>query len=175
MNNENSGPLARIIRALTRIEASDLFGDTDWNARSVVEIAATKKSDGWFFHAITAETWLLKMKFRVRRNTFKKEELQTRIPLRTLNQMDEIPLYGNDSRVKCKNLAGPWQEVEIRAHQLEELNLTEFWDFVADAVKGFEFHTERSEENIENLMPWKKLGQKWHFSTTPCGRIRLER
>ena len=31
-----------------------------------------------------------------------------------LNQMDELPVYGNDSRVKCKNLRGPWQEVEIR-------------------------------------------------------------
>ena len=33
--------------------------ETDWNSRSVVEIRAAKKSDGWFFHAITGEEWLL--------------------------------------------------------------------------------------------------------------------
>ena len=67
--------------------------------------------------------------------------------------------------MKCKNLAGPWQEVEIRAHTLDELNQTEFWSFLEDAVKGFEFQTEKSEENIENHMPWKKLGRTWHYSS----------
>ena len=38
---------------------SELFSETDWNSRSVVEIRAAKKSDGWFFHAITGEEWLL--------------------------------------------------------------------------------------------------------------------
>ena len=38
-----------------RIEqASNLFSSTDWDSRSVVEIRAAKKSDGWFFHAIQA-------------------------------------------------------------------------------------------------------------------------
>ena len=67
--------------------------------------------------------------------------------------------------VKCKNLAGPWQEVEIRAFTLEELNRTEFWDFLKDAVNGFEFHSEKAEEDIESHMPWKKLGRQWHYST----------
>ena len=40
-------------------EQSELFSETDWNSRSVVEIRAAKKSDGWFFHAITGEEWLL--------------------------------------------------------------------------------------------------------------------
>ena len=56
-------------------EQADLFSETDWNSRSVVEIRAAKKSDGWFFHAITGEEWLLKMKFRTARNTFQRDEL----------------------------------------------------------------------------------------------------
>ncbi|MEE2642631.1 MAG: excinuclease ABC subunit UvrA [Planctomycetota bacterium] len=166
--DRNGSPVkwdGRIVdQVVDKIQDLGQFADTNWNSRNVVEITGAKKSLGWFFHALTGESWMLKMKFRVRRNTFKKEELQTRIPLLTLNQLDDIPLYGNDSRVKCKNLAGPWQEVEIRAHSLEELNRTEFWNFVEDAVKGFEFHTEKSEENIENHMPWKKLGRVWHYS-----------
>ena len=76
---------------------------------------AAKKTDGWFFHAITGETWLLKLKFRVGQ-----EHLQARGTahrtgrLKTLNEMDDLPIYGNEPRVKCKNLRGPWQEVEMR-------------------------------------------------------------
>ena len=57
-----------LAEVIDRIEQqSDLFSETDWNSRSVVEIRAAKKSDGWFFHAITGEEWLLKMKFRTAR------------------------------------------------------------------------------------------------------------
>ena len=52
------------------------FSETNWNDRSVVEISALKKSDGWFFHAITGEAWLLKLKFRVYRGTFKRDDLR---------------------------------------------------------------------------------------------------
>jgi excinuclease ABC subunit A len=66
----------RVLEAVVdRIQELGEFGETDWSERSVVEIAATKKSQGWFFHAITGEEWLLKMKFRTGRNTFKQEEL----------------------------------------------------------------------------------------------------
>lgn len=167
--DRNGSPVkwdGRIVdQVVDRIHELGGFSDTNWNSRNVVEISGKKKNLGWFFHALTGESWLLKMKFRVRRNTFKKEDLQNRITLLTLNQLDDIPMYGNDSRVKCQNLAGPWQEVEIRAHSLEELNRTDFWNFLEDAVKGFQFQTVKSEENIENHMPWKKLGRTWHFST----------
>ena len=33
-----------------------------------------RKTDGWFFHAITGEDWLLKLKFRVAKNTFKRDD-----------------------------------------------------------------------------------------------------
>ena len=147
-----------------RIHELGEFSETDWDSRSVVEIAALKKSDGWFMHAITAETWLLKLKFRVARNTFKRDDLQRRLPLKTLNQMDELPIYGNELRVKCKNLRGPFQEVELRLHDWAETDTPEFWKFIEECVEGFHRHTDRIETNPEDHMPWKKLGQRWHFS-----------
>ena len=149
-------------QVVDRIQNQGDFSDTDWNSRSIVEIRGQKKSDGWFFHAITAETWLLKLKFRVVKNTFKKGELESRIPLKTLNQMDDIPVYGNDPRVKVKTLRGPWQEIEIRAHSLKEIDTGEFWQFVDQAVKGFLSFGE-SASSPEDWMPWKKLGKKWHL------------
>jgi excinuclease ABC subunit A len=146
-----------------RIHELGEFAETDWSERSVVEITAPKKSDGWFFHAITGEVWLVKLKFRVYRGTFKREELQQRIKLKTLNELAELPIYGNEPRLKVKNLQGPWQEVEIRAHSLAEIDTPEFWQFLEEAVAGFAKFTEKAAVSPEDISPWKVLGQKWHF------------
>jgi excinuclease ABC subunit A len=146
-----------------RIQQSDLFSETDWAQRSVVEIRAAKKSDGWFFHAITADQWLLKMKFRTARNTFRREELVEKLDLKPLNEMPDLPLYGTEPRAKVRNLRGPWQEIELRVHSYQEIDRPEFWAFVDRAVEGFCAFTQRVRQNPDDLMPWKVLGRKWHF------------
>jgi excinuclease ABC subunit A len=146
-----------------RIQELGRFHETDWNSRSVVEIAAEKKSIGWFFHAITGETWLVKMKFRVAKNTFRRDQLLERLNLRTLNQMEELPIYGNEPRVQCRSLRGPWQEVQINVHAWEEVDTPSFWSFLEEAVRGFDKFTQLAELKPEDHMPWKKLGQRWHF------------
>ena len=150
-------------RVVDRIHELGEFSDTDWNSRSVVEIAAVKKSVGWFFHAITGEAWLLKLKFRVARNTFCRQDLVERLPLKTLNQLEELPIYGNEPRVKCRSLRGPWQEVQINVHSWDEIDIPEFWSFLEEAVTGFQEFTRLTELKPEDHMPWKKLGQRWHF------------
>ena len=145
-------------------QQTDLFSDTDWNTRTIVEISAAKKSDGWFFHAITGEEWLLKMKFRTAKNTFQRDELIEKLALKPLNDMPELPLYGKEPRVKCQNLRGPWQEIELRVHSYEEIDRPEFWEFVDRAVAGFGKFSERVQEKSDILHPWKQLGRKWHFA-----------
>jgi len=145
------------------IESHGEWSDTDWNNRSIVEIAATKKSTGWFFHALTGETWLLKLKFRCRKGTFKRAELLEKIPLLTANQMDELPIYGNKPRVKVSNQKGVWQEIEIQVFSQEEIDGPAFWDFLDTAIGSFQNKEERINLKIEDHMPWTKLGQKWHF------------
>ena len=145
-------------------EKSELFGDTDWSERTVVEIRAAKKSDGWFFHAITGEEWLLKMKFRTSRSTFKREELVEKLALKPLNDMPDLPLYGTEQRVRCKNLRGPWQEIELRVHSYAEIDRPEFWEFVDRAVTGFGEFSEKVHANSDILHPWKQLGRVWHLS-----------
>jgi len=152
-----------LAEVVDRVEKSNLFSETDWNQRSVVEIRAAKKTDGWFFHAITAEEWLLKMKFRTVRNTFRQEELAAKLDLKPLNEMPDLPLYGTEPRVKVRNLRGPWQEIELRVHGFEEINRPEFWDFLDRAIEGFRAFTERARRKPDDLMPWKVLGRKWHF------------
>lgn len=150
-------------KVVDRIEAFDGFAATDWSNRTVVEIAAETKNRGWFFHAITAETWMLKMKFRCRKGTFKRDELQKKIQLKTPNEMDELPIYGNEPRVKVLNQKTVWQEVEIKAHSFQEMDTPEFWEFVDTAAKSFLGKTTDKKFNLESHTPWTKLGEKWHF------------
>ena len=77
--------------------------------------------------------------------------------------MDELPIYGNQPRIKVLNQKGVWQEVEVRVHSLEEIDTAEFWQMVDTAAKSFLEQTGDKEFNIDDHMPWTKLGQKWHF------------
>jgi excinuclease ABC subunit A len=155
----------RILAAIERrIHELGGFGSTNWNNRSIVEIAAAKKSEGWFFHAITGERWLVKLKFRTAKKTFERDKLIIDLGLKPLNDIDEIEAYGRGPRVKCKNLRGPWQEVQIDAHSWQEIDTPAFWAFLERAVAGFHRFTERLSAKPEDVMPWKVLGQKWHLS-----------
>jgi len=151
-------------KVVDRIQDSGKFADTNWNARTIVEITPQTKSEGWFMHAITGEEWLLKLKFRVAKNTFKRENLVGQLNLKPLNDVPDLPVYGNEPRVKCKNLRGPFQEVQLQVHALEEIDTPAFWKFLDAAIDGFHKFTERARQNPEDIMPWKVLGQKWHFA-----------
>ncbi len=166
--NRAGGPCQWDGKILDRVERKiqelGEFSATNWDSKTIVEIAAPKKSDGWFFHAITAEPWLLKMKFRTAKKTFQRDQLMVALNLKPLNDIAEIEAYGRGPRVKCKNLRGPFQEVEIRAYDWQEIDTPEFWSFLEKAVQGFGKFTQRIETNPEDVMPWKVLGRKWHLA-----------
>lgn len=147
-----------------RIHELGEFSATNWSNRTVVEISASKKSDGWFFHAITGERWLVKLKFRTAKRTFERDTLVAELNFKPLNDLDEIEAYGRGPRVKCKNLRGPWQEVQIDAHSWAEVDTPEFWAFLERAVAGFNKFTDRVQQKPADVMPWTVLGQKWHLS-----------
>ena len=153
-----------------RIEETGLFGDTDWSNRTMVEICGPQKSLGWFLHAITAEEWLLKIKIRTAKNTFRRDTLVQQLALAPLNDMEDIPLYGTESRARINNTTqGPLQEVEIRVHSYDEIDRTEFWDFLETAIKGFAKFTTKVKSSPEDIAPWRILKEKWHF--TPKGFV----
>ena len=155
----------RILDAIERrVQDVGEFSETNWNNRTIVEISAAKKSDGWFFHAITGERWLVKLKFRTAKRTFERDTLIAELGFKPLNDLDDIEAYGRGPRVKCKNLRGPWQEVQIDAHSWAEVDTPEFWTFVERAVGGFNKFTERIQQKPADVMPWTVLGQKWHLS-----------
>jgi excinuclease ABC subunit A len=151
------------------LENIDDLGAVNWSERSVVEVAGESGRGGaagstWFLHALTGDEWLLTLKFRVRRNTFRQEELRQRFDLKPLDDLDELPVYGRGARVKAKNLKGPWQEVSITVHWLKEIDTPAFAEFLKEACDSYLGQIHKAKLNPADLTPWKVLGRKWHVS-----------
>ena len=146
------------------LDQSGHFAPSNWNSRSIVEVAAKNAKEGWFLHALTGEEWLLKLNFRVPRLTFKQESLATQLQLKDFNELDEIQVYNRGDRVKVANRKGPWQEVSITLHWHKEIDTAGFRKFLKDAQQAFLKFVGQTSGNLEDLMPWKVLGKKWHLS-----------
>ena len=67
-----------------------------------------------------------------------------------LNDMHDLPIYGTDQRVRCKNLRGPWQEVELQVFAMREIDHPEFWEMLDQAIAGFKKITEKQEQHPED-------------------------
>ncbi|MDR3110882.1 MAG: ATP-binding cassette domain-containing protein [Planctomycetaceae bacterium] len=154
-----------LLDIVDRIEESSGFADTNWKSRTLVEICGEQPHGGWFFHAYTSEEWLLRMKFRVAKQTFRNELLVERLNLKPLNEMQDIPLYGNEPRVRVTNNTTTWQEIELKVYSYDEINRTEFWEFIQFAIEGFARLSEsiNGKKSPEDAVPWKLLKEKWHF------------
>ncbi len=144
------------------LEQNAAFAPANWNDRSTVEVRATK-GPGWFLHARTAAEWLLTLCFRVRRDKFNAETLDAELGLPPLDEMKEIPVYGREPRVKARNLRSGWQEVTIRIWNHAEVDTPEFRRFLQQASQSFLDLVKAESGDPESLLPWKKLGRKWHL------------
>jgi excinuclease ABC subunit A len=161
-----------------RIRQLGDFGPTSWNQRTVVEIAGPNRSLGWFLHAMTGQEWLLRLVFRVGRNTFTNSDLVKRLGIRPLNETPGLEVYGNYERVWVTNHKGPWQSVTLLVHRLSEIDTPAFRSFLAEAVAAFQANLKRLQMKPEDAMPWKVNGERWHLGEKgfPPGRkLRWDR
>jgi excinuclease ABC subunit A len=161
-----------------RIHELGPFSDTNWNHRSIVEIAAPSKSQGWFFHAHTSLERMVRLVFRVGRNTFQQARLAEQLGIRPLNELEGLGVYGDEERVQVANRKGPWQEVAILAHQRSEIDTPAFAAFLKKAVAAFGDNLRRMQTKPEDVMPWKLNGQRWHTSDKgfpPGRRVQWDR
>ncbi|QDT47941.1 UvrABC system protein A [Symmachiella dynata] len=149
---------------IDQLEGRPGLKPVNWNSRSTVEIAGPQEGHGWFFHALTGDEWLLSLTFRVPKNTFSRDELREQLALESLDDLDELPVYGRSERVRVKNLKGPWQEVKISIHWLREVDTPEFREFLDTAATAYGKKVTAKQTNINDLTPWKVLGKKWHLS-----------
>jgi excinuclease ABC subunit A len=153
-----------LARVVDRLEAEPALGPVNWNDRSVVEVTGPGAAGTWFLHALTGDEWLLTLRFRVKRSTFREDELQAALGLKSLDELDELPVYGRSDRVRVKNLKGPWQEVTITVHWLREIDTAAFRRFLDRAIASYVDRTQTAKLDLADLTPWKVLGRKWHLS-----------
>jgi excinuclease ABC subunit A len=161
-----------------RVHELGAFGDTVWNQRSIVEIAAPIRTQGWFLHAMTGEEWLLRLVFRVEKNRFKDADLIRRLGIRPLNETPGLEVYGNEARVWTTAHKGPWQSVTVLAHRLDEIDTPAFRAFLTEAAASFHNNLRCLRSTPEDVMPWKINGERWHLGEKgfpPGKKVRWER
>jgi excinuclease ABC subunit A len=167
---------AALAKVVDAIEARPGFLPANWNDRSVVEMTGENRTGVWFLHALTGDEWLLTLKFRVPRRTFDEDELRRQLDLKSLDDLDELPVYGRSERVRIRS-KGAWQQVTVTVHWLREIETPAFERFLVRACDAFQAEINREKLDPANLTPWKVLGKKWHLSRKgfPTGkRIRWE-
>jgi excinuclease ABC subunit A len=147
-----------------KIHEQGAFADTNWKHRTVIEIAGPSRSQGWFLHAMTGQEWLLRLVFRVGRNTFKQEDLVRRLAIPPLNDTPGLEVYGAEERVHVANLKGsPWQAVSLVVHRLGEIDTPAFAAFLTRAAGSFHQNLKRLRTKPEDVMPWRVDGRRWHL------------
>jgi excinuclease ABC subunit A len=139
------------------------FSPTNWNHRSVIEIAAATKTEGWFFHGMSGMEWLCRLVFRVPRNTFKGPDLVRQLGIRPLNETAGLQVYGDEERVRVVLRKGGFQEITILAHRLAEIDTPAFAAFLDKAAAAFLGQLVKKRSKPEDFMPWKINGEKWHL------------
>jgi excinuclease ABC subunit A len=116
--------------------------------------------------------WLVRLVFRVARNTFKQDELNRSLGIPILDDTSGVEIYGREPRVHVANRKGPWQEVWMLVHRYSEIDTPAFRAFLERAVGSFHDNLNRMNTRPEDVMPWKVNGERWHLSEKgfPPGR-----
>ena len=71
-----------------------------------------------------------------------------------------------------KQTKNRWQEIEIKVHNLAEIDIPGFWQFLDAAIDSFQEKLERKKLRIDGETPWAKLGKVWHYARKgfPAGK-----
>jgi len=116
--------------------ADSAFAPADWSNRASVEIT-TPGAEHWFLHALTGGEWLLELYFLVPAGSFKQYELNAALRLKTLDEREDIPTYGDWDRVDVRSRRGGLDAVVVYAHDQAEIDTSAFRKFVRAAVKAY--------------------------------------
>ena len=153
-------PAEMLQRLVERLEKVERLPPIKWEHRSVIEVPLPAgQGSGWFMHAFTAEPWWLKLKFRVPRGTFNRQSLASAVPLKTLNELPDVPRFSNEQRITTRIAAGGFQEIEWRLVEFAEMNVPGFWEFLDTAIDAIcgQARAKRKRESTSNAVEQVRL------------------
>jgi excinuclease ABC subunit A len=140
-----------------------------------VEVRAPGSKGTWFFHALTGHQWLIDLNFRVPRNTFSIAGLAKELQIPTLDEREDLPVYGQWERVDIRRRSGGVDQVRIHVHDMKDIRVAPFRRFVREAVTAYLKMIGKEGTAAGGAEPWKTDGRKWHLSQrsmSPRGRKR---
>ena len=91
------------------------------------------------------------------------KELADSLALGSWNDIDDVPKYSNDPRCKVRSVSSGQQEISLDVYRFEEIDTPAFEAFLEQSVNAFAGRQEQLETDPTSMMPWKVLGQRWHF------------
>ena len=118
-----------------RLEAIEGFHKADWGHRSIVRVNGTDEYLPPFFEARTNHEWVVGLRFRVPRGTFKPKSLKTSLALPPFQEAAK-PVLSDEPRVTITT-EGMEQVIDIAAHSAEELATPQFAAFRDRAVEAY--------------------------------------
>jgi excinuclease ABC subunit A len=135
---EEGARLARRSRRAGRGEEQDsVFAPTNWSNRASVEITAPG-AELWFLHALTGGQWLLELYFRTPPGTFRWEQLNAELALKTLDEREDLQTYGDWARVDVRDRRDGWDAVVVYVHDQAEIATPAFRRFIRTAVQAYD-------------------------------------
>jgi len=121
---------------LELVQKSGDFAPTNWNDRASVEITAAG-AEKWFLHALTGGQWLIELYFRVPPATFQWRKLNDELGLKTLDEREDLPIYGDWARVDVRRRRDGLDAVAIYVHDRREINTPAFRRFIRQAARAY--------------------------------------
>ena len=118
-------------------DAKPGFAPTDWSQRNFLRISGADPSriSFPFFHATTSSEWVVTLRFFVPKNTFRGRSLESQLALVAFHE-SETPVLCDLPRLKITEI-GPFQEVTIIGHAVEDFDTPGFDAFLRKAVEAF--------------------------------------
>jgi excinuclease ABC subunit A len=147
------------------------MGEPDWNHRSRIELKADGSRKMWFCHILTRGNWLLECTFRVPKRSFDAKRLLQDLKILTLDQREELPVYGQWQRIKRKPRR-QYDDIRVWVHDLAEIKTTAFKKFVKEAAAAHCTKLSDGRKPPEDREPWKHDGRKWHLSQSGISSMR---
>jgi hypothetical protein len=110
----------------------------------------------------------------VAKRSFDARKLNADLGLKTLDEREELPIYGQWRRVK-RRVRRDFDDIRIHIHDLAEIKTPAFRRFLKAAIDGYLKRVGLWEKDPAVAEPWKTDGKSWHMSQKAISPNRRKR
>ncbi len=109
----------------------------NWAYAEYVEYKLPGAGD-WFVRARTDKKWYLDLQLRTEKGLFDEAELADQLALPTWNEIEDLPKYGEGSRVRVHTRAAGYDRISLQVFAAADLHKPQFARFLAACYKGYQ-------------------------------------